>query len=1012
MNSETTFEDADKIEFSGRALPRNSGLEDLHTFSQKLENLNYALDQLIEIGDENTKKRAAGLKAKLAAFEPSVTMIGQVKAGKTSLLNAMVGWPDLLPADVNPWTSVVTSLHLSPEKKTSDATAKFRFFESDEWTKFLDKGGRLGELASRAGADEELEKVRQQIEIMREKSRTRLGKKFELLLGQEHEYGYFDKDLIEKYVCLGDFFDGDEEGDVPDTQGRFADITKSADLFLHRDEVPINLCIRDTPGVNDTFMMREQITIRAIRDSRICVVVLSAHQALSSVDMAIIRMISNIKSREVVIFVNRIDELPNPEQQVPEIRESILRTLKAHSGPEDTQIIFGSALWANKSLTGDLESLDADSAASAANWADVALADSAAPASGTEMMWELSGIPALYRALSERIVEGAGRDEIEKISHSAINLANGVRLADAATVKGTGSSTAFQLDKSDVTEDLDKIEEESLQLLDSELEKLVTNFHSRLDKSHKSFLDRATSSLVTHLETKGEREVWEYSPMGLRMMLHSAYLVFGTRIQKSATKVFKASATNISDLYTRAFDGSVESIDIQLPSGPHIPPPVFLGQTIALDLKGPWWKSWWTKRKGRQAFAESFHRMIKEETDPIVDELKSAQSDSIHRELVGIVKEFFADQRAILENVAGQSSVSCSDIEDIFNGKNAIDRRKILETTLATLTATRPEQEMSSVKMAPDVPDIKPIQPPAIKPRIALMGEFSSGKSTLSNLLLGADPLPTKVTATQLPPVWISHGDDPSSYEDMEGNVIPVDLDALAEVPLENARLIRLFFKSEILELCDLIDMPGISDPNMSSDVWMRVIHEADSVIWCTPATQSWRQSEAAVWEMLPSELHSKSLLLVTRFDKLTDEDDRKKVLKRIRRETKGLFSDVFPVSLTQAISAHDDEEIWDNSGADAFVRRFVDLLGELEHLEQTPPQQPVIEIDAETAETLEIHCSNIEKTVAEDSPTPEMVMPERIIAKPKRGGKTQRPPRRPREQTFKENSMEEMREV
>jgi len=32
------------------------------------------------------------------------------------------------------------------------------------------------------------------------------------------------------------------------------------------------------------------------------------------------------------------------------------------------------------------------------------------------------------------------------------------------------------------------------------------------------------------------------------------------------------------------------------------------------------------------------------------------------------------------------------------------------------------------------------------RPRIALMGEFSAGKSTLSNLLLGARPLPEKVT--------------------------------------------------------------------------------------------------------------------------------------------------------------------------------------------------------------------------------------------------------------------------
>ena len=51
-----------------------------------------------------------------------------------------------------------------------------------------------------------------------------------MLLGQEHEYGYFDQNLIERYVCLGDDFDSDEDGDDPvaENQGRFADISKSA----------------------------------------------------------------------------------------------------------------------------------------------------------------------------------------------------------------------------------------------------------------------------------------------------------------------------------------------------------------------------------------------------------------------------------------------------------------------------------------------------------------------------------------------------------------------------------------------------------------------------------------------------------------------------------------------------------------------------------------------------------------------------------------------------------------
>ncbi len=190
---------------------------------------------------------------------------------------------------------------------------------------------------ARAGADEELEKVRQQIAEMREKTKAAPGTQVRTAAGQKHSYAELSDELVQRYVCMGDDF---EDLDEDDQQGRFADITKSADLYLTAPSIPMPLCLRDTPGVNDTFMMREQITINALRDSRICVVVLSAHQALSSMDMGLIRLISNVKSREVVIFVNRIDELSDPGAQVPEIRDSILQTLADNNGPENPSYLW------------------------------------------------------------------------------------------------------------------------------------------------------------------------------------------------------------------------------------------------------------------------------------------------------------------------------------------------------------------------------------------------------------------------------------------------------------------------------------------------------------------------------------------------------------------------------------------------------------------------------------------------------------------------------------------------
>ena len=249
-----------------------SAFSGLQSFADRIQKLETAVDAIADAGGETARAATRKLKQQVRRFEPSVTMIGQVKAGKTTLVNALAGWPGLLPADINPWTSVVTSLHLDPATRSGAGKANFRFFNEEEWDRLLNRGGRVGELAARAGADRELEKVRRQLEEMREKSRQRLGRKFELLMGQAHEYGYVDEELVQRYVCLGDDLDGNNSADQK--QGRFADITKSADLYLGHPELPYRLCIRDTPGVNDTFMIREQITVNAIRESRLCVVVL------------------------------------------------------------------------------------------------------------------------------------------------------------------------------------------------------------------------------------------------------------------------------------------------------------------------------------------------------------------------------------------------------------------------------------------------------------------------------------------------------------------------------------------------------------------------------------------------------------------------------------------------------------------------------------------------------------------------------------------------------------------
>lgn len=213
------------------------------------------------------------------------------------------------------------------------------------------------------------------------------------------------------------------------------------------------------------------------------------------------------------------------------------------------------------------------------------------------------------------------------------------------------------------------------------------------------------------------------------------------------------------------------------------------------------------------------------------------------------------------------------------------------------------------------------------RPVMALMGEFSAGKSTLANLLLGEGHSPVKVTATQLPPVWFSFGDEAPYAVGLDGTETPLALEDLETVSVEDTAHVRIFLKSEILELMDLIDMPGNSDPNMSAEVWRRAVQHVDGVIWCSHANQAWRQSEAAVWEEMPDHLYSRSLLLLTRFDKILGDNNRERVLRRVCAEAEDVFAGVYPIALTDALSAGEDREKWEASGAEAFLGALLEIV-------------------------------------------------------------------------------------
>ena len=114
MNIAAQFPSPDLTGFQSQRDSLKAGLVPPAAFAERVERVEQAMEALEELTGDSAKRSLARLQRELKEFEPAVTFLGQVKSGKTTLVNAMAGWADLLPTDVNPWTSVVTSLHLTP----------------------------------------------------------------------------------------------------------------------------------------------------------------------------------------------------------------------------------------------------------------------------------------------------------------------------------------------------------------------------------------------------------------------------------------------------------------------------------------------------------------------------------------------------------------------------------------------------------------------------------------------------------------------------------------------------------------------------------------------------------------------------------------------------------------------------------------------------------------------------------------------------------------------------------
>ncbi|MEO1467730.1 MAG: dynamin family protein [Pseudomonadota bacterium] len=524
----------------------------------------------------STSQRLTALERATAEYAPTVTLIGQVKAGKTALANALSGRPGLLPVQVNPYTAVVTRLLLSPPG-TSERS-EFDFFGDADWRALTEGGGALGAIARRAELEDEARELADQIAMMRETAKAKLGQHFETLVGRNHAFDTVTTALLERYVAAGDEEPGREH------VGRYAEITRAARLIVASPVVRTPLVLCDTPGVNDPFLVREQVTLSGLSHSDICVLVLSAHQALTTVDVALFRLCATLDVGRIVIFVNRMDELEDAAGQRVEIERRLREALTRHALPSNVTILFGSALAAQSGEPG---------------------ADRA------------SGVAALREHLDASLADSTVREHFRALALEALNIA---RIELLVASKAEAEHRRTRPGRSETIVALDRIVAETERQLQEVLKALHETLVRRVLVIGREIADRECQVVAEEAATR-RVQGWAVDTIGLRRQLKENYDATMAEGITSVGAVLEASARRIERLYMALLPPDIDGIALDLPALPTPRPPVAIARTLSVELDASWWRRLLMRERGIEELQRRLRGVLDSEITALGEEV-------------------------------------------------------------------------------------------------------------------------------------------------------------------------------------------------------------------------------------------------------------------------------------------------------------------------------------------------------------------------------------------------------
>jgi hypothetical protein len=200
--------------------------------------------------------------------------------------------------------------------------------------------------------------------------------------------------------------------------------------------------------------------------------------------------------------------------------------------------------------------------------------------------------------------------------------------------------------------------------------------------------------------------------------------------------------------------------------------------------------------------------------------------------------------------------------------------------------------------------------------RIVVLGEYNSGKTSVTDLLIGTGLLPISVVSNTGVPVLVSHAAEPALHG-IDTNGARVRIDGDDDDPLTDIAYgaIHVALPLPWLRQHQILDTPATAAP-------AAYVAEADIVLWCTVATRAWTESERSAWKSLPARCYENAILVATHKDSIYTDEECSQVMRRLESLTRGAFREVVLVSAAQTPEAAAAIDEGDDAAGDAVVLR------------------------------------------------------------------------------------------